>query len=573
MQKVNNYTQYLKNLHLTPLAPVNAVIHLITAEDRKERETRYISPEEEIDWEELTWKECIVYNGSGIHVHMLTRGHIERNAAIIKGILTGRRPEMEEAPRAVPVTEEIREVHHVLSDYSVKFLEFVNEDPERLRRANYHELVYHDEYFKLNPWPTFACPRLQEEIRTAAVAACKLVKSVPKRIFANDIQKMSEYYEIPGNMVVTQLKGHTDGFIDSLMGRGDFVLTLSGFKCLEYNISANVGGMQVPVWEYLYLTNPVVSQFLQEHRIKVNNKNLLSVFLDYVGKTALTTLEDANSDRTLNIAIVSPGYQYQEDTASGTETSGSGLNELYKETLQRVDGGVLKGSVIQCDFNHLQVIDDFLYHKYKDKRSRISILIELYGGVVPPEIMEVFKSGHITLFNGPVTGLLSNKLNLALLSEHEDSTLFSDEEKRMIKTYIPWTRKILPVKTMYRGKQVQLMDFISANKENFVLKPAVGYGGERIFIGKFTPQEEWEKWVKVAIEERKWLVQEYIESLPLIYQVGEAGMEPHQTIWGLFVFGSIYGGGCIRVLPQSNKAGVVNAAQGAVSSVILEVDR
>jgi amino acid adenylation domain-containing protein len=574
MQKVNNYTQYLKNLHHTPLAPVNAVIHLITAEDRKEREARYISSEEEIDWEELTWKECITHKGSGIHVHMLTEGHIERNASIVRGILTGKRVDVEEAPRALPITKEIQEVHHVLSEYSVKFLEFVNEDQERLKRSNYQKLVHHDEFFKLNPWPTFACPRLQGEIRAAALTTFRLVKSVPRRIFGNDTGKMSEYYEIPENMIQTQLKGVTDGFIDCLMGRGDFVLTLSGFKCLEYNISANVGGMQVPVWEYLYLTNPIVSHFLQEHHIKVNNKNLLSIFLEYVGKTALTTCEHSNSDRTLNIAIVSPGYQYQEETASGPQSSLLELNELYKETLQRVTGGSdLTGTVILCDFNHLQAIDDFIYYKYRDKRSRISILIELYGGVVPPEIMAVFKAGHITLFNGPITGLLSNKLNLALLSEYEDSPHFSDEEKHMITTYIPWTRKILPVKTKYRGKQVQLMDFISANKENFVIKPAVGYGGERIFIGKFTSQKEWEKWIKIAIEERKWLVQEYIQSLPLIYQVGESGMEPHQTIWGFFVFGSIYGGGCIRVLPQSNKAGVVNAAQGAVSSVILEVDR
>jgi amino acid adenylation domain-containing protein len=576
-RKVRKYTRYLKGL--PALEPVDAPIHLITAVDRKEREGRYISPEEEetdrgsLDWGELSKKECMTYGGSGIHVHMLKAGHIERNAAIIEGILTGRRPVMEEEPEAVPVTEEIREVHRVLSDYGVKFLEFVNEEPARLKRGNYHELVYHDEYFKLNPWPTFARPGLQGEMRAAAVSAFKLVKTVPKRIFAYDTGKMSKYYEIPENMVQTQLKGCTDGFIDGLMGRGDFVLTSSGFKCLEYNISGNVGGMQVPVWESLYLTNPVVSRFLQEHRIKVKNKNLLSIFLEYVGKNALNTLVDAKTHRTLNIAIVSPGYRYREGADPGGGSSLPGLNELYNEALRRVDGSGLKGSVIQCDFNHVQVIDGFLYHNYRDKRSKISILIELYGGVVPPEIMEVFKAGHITLFNGPITGLLSNKLNLALLSEHEDSPLFSDEEKQVIKTYIPWTRKILPLKTRYRGKRVRLMDFICADRENFVIKPAVGYGGERIFIGKFTPQEEWEKCVKIAVQERKWLVQEYVQSLPLIYQAGEAGMEPHQTIWGLFVFGSIYGGGCIRVLPQSNKAGVVNAAQGAVSSVIFEVDR
>jgi amino acid adenylation domain-containing protein len=569
-QKINQYTLYLRNLSLVPS---NAGIHLVTAEDRKERESRYLPGKQKkqnkdpisIDWAELTRGNCTTYNGFGLHVQMLADQYIERNAAIIKGILTGV-PSLfpgEEAVEAVPfvLPEDVREAHQTLSNYSVKFLEFIFRDPRRLQRSNYQALVTHDPFFALTPWPTFVNRQVQKEIRRAASPVCQLVKQVPGRIFGEDTEAMSQYYEIPEAMIKTQLNGVTHQFINGLMARGDFVLTASGFKCIEYNVSANIGGLQVPDWEALYLENPIISQFLEENHIKIKNKNLLSIFLEHVVKTARESLFHVHDQ--LNTAIVFPGFT----KSPNPNTAESVLNQLYTQSLHQVDKR-LSGRIIFCDFSHLKVSEDTLY--YND--TPIHTLVEMYGGVVPPEILELFKVNRINLFNGAITGLLSNKLNLALLSENQDSALFSQEEKEIIRTYIPWTRKTLDSQTTYKGDNINLVEFIRGNKDKLVLKPAIGYGGERIYIGKNTSRQEWENALRQAINERKWLVQEHVQSLPLLYQFGEAGVEPHQAIWGFFVFGDTYGGGCIRILPQSNEKGIVNAQQGAVSSVIFEVE-
>jgi len=71
--------------------------------------------------------------------------------------------------------------------------------------------------------------------------------------------------------------------------------------------------------------------------------------------------------------------------------------------------------------------------------------------------------------------VLSSKLNISLLSEHEDSDLFTLEEREIIKTYIPWTRKTVPGLTTYKGEPVRLEDLVTSARERLVLKPSQGY--------------------------------------------------------------------------------------------------
>jgi hypothetical protein len=289
-----------------------------------------------------------------------------------------------------------------------------------------------------------------------------------------------------------QLNGVTDEFLDTLIGRGDFVLTSSGYKCLEFNIAANIGGLHLPFWAVPYFENPIILRFLKENHIKIKDRDVIDIFLEHLVAAAGETLTITGSQ--LNIAIVAkkrgeaPGETNEPDDIEIT------INRRYAETLYRLDKK-LPGSMIFCDFDDLTVRDDGLYHEDQP----VHVLVESYEGAVPPEIMHLFKTRRICLFNGPVTGLMSNKLNLALLSEHEDSPLYNEAEREAIKTYIPWTRKILPSETFYKGEKIQLVDFIRQNREQLVMKPAVGYGGEGVAVGKYTSQNQWETVLQTAL--------------------------------------------------------------------------
>jgi hypothetical protein len=76
----------------------------------------------------------------------------------------------------------------------------------------------------------------------------------------------------------------------------------------------------------------------------------------------------------------------------------------------------------------------------------------------------------------------------------------------------------------------------------------------------------------MALNEKTWLVQEYIKPQEYWYQINQNDIALHEVVYGLFVFGQSYAGGFVRLLPSDNKKGVVNCSQGASESTILVID-
>jgi hypothetical protein len=167
--------------------------------------------------------------------------------------------------------------------------------------------------------------------------------------------------------------------------------------------------------------------------------------------------------------------------------------------------------------------------------------------------------------------VLSNKLNLALLSELADSELWSDDERAVIRAHVPWTRRLAEDFVDFRGERVYLPDLLASARDQLVLKRGLSLQGAHVHSGAFTAGPVWDGLVGEALAEGGWLVQERLEPVPYVFQMPEGGAGPHDVVWGLFVFGPRFGGGFLRVLP-SGRAGVVNCALGAKFASYLEVE-
>lgn len=453
-----------------------------------------------------------------------------------------------------------------LSRVNADFLEFVKKHPEALKLSSFKLLELNDWLFKLQAWPTFINQAARKNFEDAGVKLFTLIKQIPRRIFANDPHKIGEYLNLHPNAVQLQLEGADEEHLDYIMGRGDFILTDKGLKCLEYNVSPLLGGIWVPIWEKLYLNTPLIAQFLRENNIKIKNQNLLSSILQHAVSLPLKRLPGTGGSE-INIAVAMDDFTRERNRPEPMEIY---LNELYKDILHTVSGnGTLEGKVIFCDFTHLNDTGDYLSYKGK----KIHAVIEMRHGIVPPKLIEALKSKKICLINGPVGSLLSNKLTLAALSEYRDSGIFDAEEKEVIDKYIPWTRKVIPCSTTYQQEKIaDLERFILSNREKLVLKPPDQIGGEGICIGPKSRPEEWELAVKKAIKGKKWLVQKYVESVAGLYQAGEEGYDAHDMVWGFFVCGSRFIGAWNRVMLKKDNRGVINCHQGASVSILFEVD-
>jgi len=459
------------------------------------------------------------------------------------------------------IKKEIIETQKKLSKFNCNFLEYVEKNPETLDRSNFKLLELNDRLFTLQPWPTFINSKTKNSFQEVGIKLFDLIKSIPKRVFDHDPQKIGRYFEIPSSVVEIQLDGYSEEQIKNLVARGDFFVTPHGLKCLEYNVSAHMGGVHVPLWESFYLKTPIINRFIHQYNVKILNQNLISKLLE---QSIWQPLQNLSKGDEIDVAIVLERYVMHNKG----NTMEQYLNKLYKELLQRIDTS-LTGEVIICDYPHLKLKDNHVFLKGK----KIKAMIELYHGLVPPTIMQVFKAGNLSITNGPISKLLSNKLMLAVLSDNESFDCFTEEEKKFITAHVPWTRKISPSGTTYGDEKIENLEkFILSNREKLVIKPPAGLGGEGIYIGRKSTEKQWEEAVDTAIKKKDWLVQELIEPAIGIYQTGDNNYAQQEMVWGIYIFGSNYAGSWVRVMPHEKSKGVINCHQGATVSIVFEVE-
>jgi hypothetical protein len=465
------------------------------------------------------------------------------------------------------ITAEIKKIYETLSPDNIKFLEYVNENPDCFKRDQFRALKWNDPGINMTfqPWPAFISRETRDSFKEASTKVFDLILSIPGRIFSNDPVKIGAYLDLPARVVGELLYGISAEHIKGLIGRGDFILAPPGLKCLEFNIAPNLGGWQLPFWESMYLQIPLLAGFVKKYRLRITNKNLLYIYFGHFIDRALAHF--LNQDE-INILIRTRKGEIDKPAQLVGQKY---ITPLYKNVLKlKSKAGPLQGEVIFCGFDRVTVKGEHLYYKNK----RIHVIIEYNRGEIPPGILDLYKMGRILLINGPVSRILNNKLNLALLSEHGDSDLFTREERAIIKKYIPWTRKLIIGSTTFGAEKIKLEEFVISHRERLVIKPANQSGGKNVHIGSQTPALQWKELAADAFKlEQKWVVQEYIQSHPYLFQAGENGWGQYFAVWGLFVFGSTYGGVWLRVLPRESSRGIINTRQGGQEGIVFEVDK
>jgi len=465
----------------------------------------------------------------------------------------------------INITPAIKSMYNQLSPVNLKFLKTVEQNPEYLKRENFQELIdwqHISTPVRLQPWPFFINNATQNHFAEASTRIFDLIKTLPWRIFSLNPKQISEYFQLPLEHVKYFLFSTSQQHIQGLLGRGDFILSHSGLKCVEFNATSTLGGWELPIWEILYKKNPLIAGFINRHHLKIKNQNLLSILFD--------NLIDMNNrlfpqEQEINIAVAI----FDPKFVQSMESHDSYLNQLYMQQLSKRNTNESKnGHIVFCMLNQLHKENEYLY--YQDKR--IHTIIDYAAGDIPIDILALSKMEKVLLYNGPVSFIISDKLNLALLSELEDSEIFSNEERQTIKEYIPWTRKMASGQTTYKGEKIDLENFVRENQEQLVLKPSGGHGGEGVYVGIHTSTTQWQEAVTEALQQKRWLVQERVEGVPLIFQEGENNSSLFDAVFGMFVYGNTYGGVLLRTMPQKQGKGVINSLQGAKVPIIFEVE-
>jgi uncharacterized circularly permuted ATP-grasp superfamily protein len=156
------------------------------------------------------------------------------------------------------------------------------------------------------------------------------------------------------------------------------------------------------------------------------------------------------------------------------------------------------------------------------------------------------------------------KAFFAVLTDEQNGALFSHDERELIRQHIPWTRVVADVKTAHFGQTVELLAFVSKERENLVLKPSDEYGGSGVTLGWETDESEWDAAIGRALSAKNgaWVVQERIpvrrEVFPYIAQIGKVDYRDMLVDFAPYLFrGKVAG-----FLTRLSATGLANVTSG-----------
>jgi len=133
------------------------------------------------------------------------------------------------------------------------------------------------------------------------------------------------------------------------------------------------------------------------------------------------------------------------------------------------------------------------------------------GGLNHP-LIRATRDRAVCVVNSFRVQMLMKKALFALLDDPQYDHLFPEDERDALRRRIPWTRALREGFTTYRGRRVDLVDFVIRRREALVLKPNGDYGGRGVVLGWQCGDDDWARAIKDATG-ASFVVQERVEVL------------------------------------------------------------
>jgi len=182
----------------------------------------------------------------------------------------------------------------------------------------------------------------------------------------------------------------------------------------------------------------------------------------------------------------------------------------------------------------------------------------------------VHKAFEENLVVSGLAGELDHKSAFEFFSNPEFEKYFSTDEIKYFRRHIPWTRMIRETRTTDpNGKKADLIPYTVHQKENLVLKPNRGFGGEGILIGSLAALSEWESLLAKALQNPgSYAVQSRCairkKKFPMVNRHGRI-VERNLNV----VCGFIYSNFGLGILGRASMGNVVNVAQNGGMTTIM----
>jgi uncharacterized circularly permuted ATP-grasp superfamily protein len=205
------------------------------------------------------------------------------------------------------------------------------------------------------------------------------------------------------------------------------------------------------------------------------------------------------------------------------------------------------------------------------KRVLCSELIHQMGLENP--IVQAVRDKKVYMTNSFSAKLMAKKASLALMSDERNNHLFDARQQAAIDTHIPWTRRVTERKTIFHSQEIDLVPFISDNRDRFVLKPNDEYGGKGVVIGWEASAEDWNATLKQALNGDSYVVQERVNVIYRdfpAYINGRLDISPRFVDANPYVFDGHTVHGCLTRLSSVALLNVTAGGGSVVPTFLLQ---
>ncbi|HEV2886831.1 MAG TPA: hypothetical protein VGX49_07975 [Jatrophihabitans sp.] len=375
----------------------------------------------------------------------------------------------------------------------------------------------------------------------------RCLTGLPDRLFGGDLAKFVIATGVPAQQVNAIVRGR--GSAPSRLSRADMYRDDTGFRVLEYNMSATLGGIDAAGLSRAYLAQPFLADFVAEHNLG---------FIDTMVEAAETLKSECD---------VQPGSRPSVAFCDWPGSYPDLEAQLIKNTANISKLGV---EAFPCHLGHLRIDDDsevWVGDRHVDIIYRSFLIEDLLDPTGPALIEPVLRAaerGKVKIFSPMDAELYGSKGALALLSDEANRGVFSAEELECLDRILPWTRMVRPGPVTVEGRSVLLEDYALTDREELILKPVMLHGGTGVVPGWQTDPGEWEGLLKDAMG-GEFVLQRRIHPHTEMFPSDE-GLRENLLVWGAFLGARGYSGMFLRGRPAENQSAVVNTLTGASGS-------
>jgi uncharacterized circularly permuted ATP-grasp superfamily protein len=279
----------------------------------------------------------------------------------------------------------------------------------------------------------------------------------------------------------------------STAGRADAFILTDSLQFAEYNAESPAGAAYSQGLAELFAELPIMARFREQldarpyRPVPAILEALLASFAEWGGRGVP------------HMAIVDwrevPTYSEFEllrdaFVAAGVPTVICDPRELA------FAGGRLTANGVPIDLVYRRVLINDIVARPEDCRA----------------LLAAYEARAVCVANTLRCKMAHKKAFFAVLTSDRYAHLFSDAERAMIRKHIPWTALVEDRRVVRDGQPIDLVPYLRANRERFVIKPNDEYGGTGVVLGWETNESQWDAALAQAVAERErgWVAQEKI---------------------------------------------------------------